>query len=577
MEYHSNANSNTNTRTQVRVIVNPASEAAQRVSPVLNLLSSTFKGHVAVMTTLNPRLQVDELPLKRYYRLTTVENEATFDTLPRRSVLTVKIETPMPWIVQASNSDLDLDNLKLEGLSSDVDVTFELKRLLVAGHCVDETNRRPPNGLQLQLSSSFIDSNQVFTDTLVMRNLGYFQMQAKPGLWNLNIATGRGTELFTMHDENDKQVPYIQIAVRDFSGGDGASGSGDGTNLRVRRRPGMETESLLAEDEDENDRKSSNWISNMFSSSSGKEQDENSEDVVHVFSLATGHLYERLMRIMMLSVVKRSSVRVKFWLLENFLSPSFKDWIPEMAKNYGFDVEFVTYKWPTWLRRQTEKQRIIWGYKILFLDVLFPLDVKKIIYIDADQVVRADVKELRDLDLKGHAYAYTPFCKSNKETLGFQFWNNKDGFWQKHLRGKPYHISALYVVDLETFRRRAVGDTLRAVYDQLSADPNSLSNLDQDLPNYVQHQVPIFSLPEEWLWCESWCDQESKSRAKTIDLCNNPLRKEWKLDMAKRVISGDLFQESWIELDSEIRDLQSSFGSGDDAVNVKSKAAHDDL
>ena len=33
------------------------------------------------------------------------------------------------------------------------------------------------------------------------------------------------------------------------------------------------------------------------------------------------------------------------------------------------------------------------------------------------------------------------------------------------------------------------------VYDQLSKDPNSLSNLDQDLPNYAQHSVPIFSLP----------------------------------------------------------------------------------
>ncbi len=139
-------------------------------------------------------------------------------------------------------------------------------------------------------------------------------------------------------------------------------------------------------------------------------------------------------------------------------------------------------------------------------------------------------------------------------------------------------------MDLETFRRRAVGDTLRAVYDQLSADPNSLSNLDQDLPNYVQHQVPIFSLPEEWLWCESWCDQESKSRAKTIDLCNNPLRKEWKLDMAKRVISGDLFQESWIELDNEIRDLQSSFEVAANSIESSKSigeggngATHDDL
>jgi len=42
----------------------------------------------------------------------------------------------------------------------------------------------------------------------------------------------------------------------------------------------------------------------------------------------------------------------------------------------------------------------------------------------------------------------------------------------------------------------AAGDQLRVVYDQLSRDPASLSNLDQDLPNYAQHQVPIFSLPQ---------------------------------------------------------------------------------
>ncbi|CAN0504348.1 unnamed protein product, partial [Laminaria digitata] len=35
-------------------------------------------------------------------------------------------------------------------------------------------------------------------------------------------------------------------------------------------------------------------------------------------------------------------------------------------------------------------------------------------------------------------------------------------------------------------------------------------------------QVPIFSLPQEWLWCETWCSDSSKEQAKTIDLCNNP-------------------------------------------------------
>lgn len=49
-----------------------------------------------------------------------------------------------------------------------------------------------------------------------------------------------------------------------------------------------------------------------------------------------------------------------------------------MAQEYGFDYELITYKWPTWLHKQTEKQRIIWAYKILFLDVIFPLSLDKV-------------------------------------------------------------------------------------------------------------------------------------------------------------------------------------------------------
>jgi UDP-glucose:glycoprotein glucosyltransferase len=108
---------------------------------------------------------------------------------------------------------------------------------------------------------------------------------------------------------------------------------------------------------------------------------------IHIFSLASGHLYERFLKIMMLSAVKRTpSARLKFWLVENFLSPQFKVSIPALSTAYDFEVAYVTYKWPNWLRQQTEKQRIIWGYKILFLDVLFPLNLTRIIYVDSDQV-----------------------------------------------------------------------------------------------------------------------------------------------------------------------------------------------
>ncbi|KAK3415683.1 hypothetical protein EUGRSUZ_H01580 [Eucalyptus grandis] len=261
------------------------------------------------------------------------------------------------------------------------------------------------------------------------------------------------------------------------------------------------------------------------------EAQSSSLHLINIFSIASGHLYERFLKIMILSVLKNTQRPVKFWFIKNYLSKQFKDVIPHMAHEYGFDYALITYKWPTWLQKQKEKQRIIWAYKILFLDVIFPVSLEKVIFVDADQVVRADMGELYDMDLKGRPLAYTPFCDNNKEMDGYRFW--RQGFWKERSGGRPYHISALYVVDLEKFQETAAGDNLRVFYESLSKDPNSLSNLDQDLPNYAQDTVPIFSLPQEWLWCESWCGTATKSKAKTIDLCNNPMTKEPKLQVRR--------------------------------------------
>merc|ERR1711871_1552780 len=105
-------------------------------------------------------------------------------------------------------------------------------------------------------------------------------------------------------------------------------------------------------------------------------------------------------------------------------------------------------------------------------------------------------------------------------------------------------------------RQSKAGDTLRGTYQRLTGDPNSLANLDQDLPNYAQYQVPIHSLPQEWLWCETWCSDSSKKRAKTIDLCNNPLTKEPKLDGARRIVP------EWVELDEEGQQVERDALSG---------------
>jgi UDP-glucose:glycoprotein glucosyltransferase len=52
---------------------------------------------------------------------------------------------------------------------------------------------------------------------------------------------------------------------------------------------------------------------------------------------------------------------VKFWLLKNYISPEAKALLPAMAEELGCEYELVQYKWPLWLKRQTVKQRTIWG------------------------------------------------------------------------------------------------------------------------------------------------------------------------------------------------------------------------
>jgi UDP-glucose:glycoprotein glucosyltransferase len=46
----------------------------------------------------------------------------------------------------------------------------------------------------------------------------------------------------------------------------------------------------------------------------------------------------------------------------------------------------------------------------------------QVIFVDADQIVRTDMAELYDMDLKGAPLAYTPFCDNNEEMDGFRFW-----------------------------------------------------------------------------------------------------------------------------------------------------------
>ena len=87
------------------------------------------------------------------------------------------------------------------------------------------------------------------------------------------------------------------------------------------------------------------------------------------------------------------------------------------------------------------------------------------------------------------------------------------------------------------------------------------------MPNYAQHQVRIFSLPQEWLWCESWCGNATKAAAKTIDLCNNPMTKEPKLQGARRIVA------EWTALDDEARAFTERVQAEGDSTSAQEAAS----
>ena len=529
----------------ISAIINPLSPDASKLLVLANLLYEKFT--LSLRIFLNPKRIMFEIPSPAYYEYAfnydwvphdNLHPPIVFHDLPKTVLYTMSVQEPVTWLSFPSRSHHDLDNIFLEnGLVSSVKVQYELRSLVLSGSCTDRVTGQPVPGLPLFARKSGTTETR---DTTVMSNFGYFQLQLSPGKWTISILEGDWSKKY--------RVVHVSMSS-EFN----MNVKGSSFSISIDKFSDLHLEIKVERCEASYGKDAT--TTPFYSDSGVKGVPATNDPRVHIFSIASGFLYERFLRLMMYTLTNHTKARVKFWLVENFLSPSFKRVLPQYAKSFGCDYELVTYKWPDWLHAQSEKQRLIWAYKVLFLDVLFPLSVQRIIFVDADQVIRSDVQELYNMDLQGHAVGYTPFCTKNarKETEGFRFW--KHGFWKTHLQGKNYHISAIYVVDLTRFRERTAGDVYRTIYDSLAGESHSLANLDQDLPNYVQEVVPIFSLPEEWLWCETWCDDRSKARAKTIDLCNNPLTKTPKLHSARRIIP------EWTTWDAALASLESSFVS----------------
>ena len=110
-------------------------------------------------------------------------------------------------MVTTKKAKYDLDNLILENVKEDtVFAEYSLESLLVTGHAFDESNpRSPPRGTQIVLRKKWLaedigdeegegDDNTI-AGTIIMANLGYFQLPASPGRFALALKEGRSRDL----------------------------------------------------------------------------------------------------------------------------------------------------------------------------------------------------------------------------------------------------------------------------------------------------------------------------------------------------------------------------------------------
>lgn len=523
------------------IVADPASSDGQEL---ISIADTAVKADLNVQIFLSPA-ELKTPPSRIFCPVyDRTSPYAKFENLADDVLYSVDLLEPPTWLTMTKECNSDLDNVLLNQVEGDkLSAVYSLNSLLIEGYTTG--NDAPGNQLD------FYDSNGTkIADTVVMANLGYFQFHAPhPGSHKICLTDKKSSFRVSSKDTTD----CIDASVFSYE------------NLPLRpeivSQPPTQSNSGAISANTEG-KGIWNKFGGIINSKSAKRNADKEADI-NIFTVASGHLYERFANIMMLSVMRHAKHTVKFWFVENFLSPKFKELLPELAQEYDFKYEYVTYKWPAWLRGQTEKQREIWGYKMLFLDVMFPQSLSNVIFVDSDQIARTDFKELLDIDLKGAPYAFVPMGDDREETEPYRFW--KQGFWKQFLgdKGFKYHISALYRVDLKRFRKTKLGDILRQQYQRLSANPENLSNLDQDLPNSLQSVVPIYSLPQDWLWCETWCSDESLASARTIDLCNNPLTKESKLDRARRQIP------EWTEYDNAVAAVQASVDAMRGEKNAK--------
>lgn len=158
---------------------------------------------------------------------------------------------PENWLVEVVRSVYDLDNIKLVDINGPVHSDYELEYLLLEGHCFDSSTGAPPRGLQFTLGTK---DDPILVDTIVMANLGYFQLKANPGAWTLKLRHGKSEEIYEVTSAEGPNTIHSAESTRVII----SSLRSHVLKVRVTKKPGQANADLLG---DETDQQSGIWDS----------------------------------------------------------------------------------------------------------------------------------------------------------------------------------------------------------------------------------------------------------------------------------------------------------------------------
>jgi len=205
--------------------------------------------------------------------------------------------------------------------------------------------------------------------------------------------------------------------------------------------------------------------------------------------LVTDDKYIQHVGVCMFSILKNCStpLDIYFYVFDGNINKKNKKLMKDMCNKFGAHIKFIRMSNRDWKLFQGLKfHRTPFVYcKLLFPDKL--KKINKIIYLDADTLVKGDIKELNDIDLGQNIIGAVPDGDIN-ETQKISKINL--GISQK----KEYFNSGVLVINCKKWREN---NTLKKIIRFIKENPKKNRFQDQDALNFVlQDNWKI--LPYEW-------------------------------------------------------------------------------